>query len=418
MTPALCLRMTVDDLYPAPMRLVAIDPDTSVGDLCLIIHAALGLEPSPPGHFQTDAGDVEALDCLDEAALGLIFTGDSFASYHPTAGTWDIQLTQLSETEQPHTTPSLIDATGPDLVSALGGVEPMREMLEDVRQLLAGLPIPAQSMTDIFSCFPNYTVDQVRQRLTDCFPPLIVQRLGELSSTDLTALIDADLPDPFTPFGAPLTAAISVPEMLEHTFPELLPSTPLPTLSDADAAALGTRVADILRAIEAEPALTNAGYFKPKLVKALAALLNVPAYWLGSCSREDQTEPIGILHSTLIDMGLIEEWGPSIEIAGPGQSILAQPSTAAEELLTFFPVTFEADDVMTLAVIFAMLLREDSLLHSFIEDFGSEAWVINAYLFIELGILEPSITQPRLTAVGHGFVGELLADMRQLLHLD
>lgn len=191
LNPAVCVHVFVENSHPEVTRLMAIEPDTTVGQLMLIVHAALGLEPSPPGIVHTEDNEYSLVDILDEPAVDALLDPNETVYYQPAVGNWDIGLMQLSHTELPQQLPALIDNMGPDLVSSIGDPILMRSMLEDIRQVIAGVPVPMPKIDLITATFPTLSLPQIHQRLTQSFPPAIAQRMAELSDADLPSPLEA-----------------------------------------------------------------------------------------------------------------------------------------------------------------------------------------------------------------------------------
>ncbi|QPK79089.1 hypothetical protein G7Y31_11465 [Corynebacterium lizhenjunii] len=176
-------------------RFVVVAADATVGEIVLTAHAALGLDPSRPGtllvapEFSPDpAGDtpIQVLDVMDEPGLEFFFARGGIATYQPSVGQWGIIIRPLDVAYPMCAMPHLVDATGPDLLPAAESVEGMAALLGMVRMLLTGLDLEPEAREQLNSVFPNYPLEQIRTRLTECYPPAIAQRLQELSEASLS----------------------------------------------------------------------------------------------------------------------------------------------------------------------------------------------------------------------------------------
>ena len=419
--PAQCVLISLDSQYLEVSRLVGVDPDVTVGELALIAHAALGLEPAPPGHVHVGERLIEILDVLDEPAFHTLMNRSTGVDYHPSVGDWDIHLMFLSETRLQQATPALIDATGPDLVTAVGDGNRMRSMLEDVRQLLAGIPIPQTQWEAIQSIFPNYSLDQLRQRLTECFHPTIADRLRELSSVEDVMPEGLDFDTPFTPrMPARLEDPIGLREILLDSFPELQLDFPLPQLSDAAARTLGARLTGILRTLTSELRLTSTGAFRPALVKRLIEELDVEAFWPGAAtaSRESSVPPIGILHDFLVSMDYIEETSSRMNLAEETNRLFGDPGLVGEDYFTMLPFCDDDSDLVSTALLFCLLIRGEPLPLSGVPTKVGPEGPDNVHrtirLYQMLGILAPD-DPLRLTEAGRGMVGWQLHNLRGII---
>ncbi|APT93489.1 hypothetical protein CPHO_11975 [Corynebacterium phocae] len=407
MNPARRIEIWALFLTPQPLRTVAIDPETTVGDLCLIINAALGLAPSPPGRFENEDRIIEAMEVLDQLALPLIFA-DENASYEPSVGEWKILLTKGPYVEPEQKLPALLRCSGPDLVSEIGSPRGTVQIMNNVLNILSGRPVSADAAARIAEIFPNYSIDQVESRLTDCFAPQIIQRLAELSSTDLTHALDADLPAPFanpSPFELE-----PEPLSLTDAIPELAPDFELPRLNPGQRLEIGKRLAEILSLVREYDKLTASGYFKPDLVNQLLDIMPFEKLYRVPRPREIDNFPIEVIHGLLNVTGLIRETSTKIELTEKGEEVIAIPSLGAGIVAETLPLMESGDEFLPILFMLVKIIRGDKDIRRYLEDMLYQGWVANRAVLVIFGGMDDDTSEAN--DLGKALLGETIAHYR------
>lgn len=417
LNPAVCLLISVENTHPEVTRLIAIEPDTSVGQLMLIVHAALGLEPSPPGHVTTGASEYELMELLDDPATDTLLIAGETVAYHPAVGTWEITLTLLSSTELPMHLPTLIDATGPDLVSAIGDPLIMHSMLEDLRMILAGVGVPGPKIELIISTFPTYSLPQVHQRLTECFPPLIAQRLGELSdatvATPLEALTGGD-PFALKPLSDQLMdlaeeewehMAFVKNTALLNSIPHMDPEFELATLSRAHQEELVDRLRVILEMLSRHSTLTTRENLTPKFVKEFVDHPYFVNLGFSGSSRMDSVPLLDDLMWFLMEFDFIDIQGRTVVLTDMAQEAWDNPAATVEYLVNNCPY-IDSDSYFELLKALSLIdLGEVEAARAMREEMGYPEFYAGWNILQLLGIAEAGFTL-QLTPLGHEFLGD------------
>lgn len=417
------VRIDVENPFFTTSRFVAAPAELTVGEMMIIVHAALGLEPSHPGILVD--GDDTPIDVLSIIDQDFFETFREVAHYHPSDGAWNISISVADSSRVVMGLPALIAGEGPDLMSELGNAEAMFKVVLDVQATMAYMAVPTESMERIFALFPNYTLDQIHQRLTTFFPPAVAQRLATMG-TEAANLeggtkpaLPGDLPlDPFrsTPFE---DIPVPSPEMLKQwradiheAYPELRPDYELPALNDAIAAHVGQRIREYLEVIEEFPRLTGAGYLKQAAVARLKEGLNSPNDF-EDVKREDYHQPLLNLRGFLTDLDWIKTTTTDIKLTKYGRKAMSDPLWATQVVLNNIPYAYaEPEGIPQLSFELVHLFRGEW-------EFNPEydyTHAITRDLLFTLGILEDDSTFPDITDGCEGFLGEIITKVREELN--
>ncbi|MDO5032652.1 hypothetical protein [Corynebacterium sp.] len=443
--------------YLDVQRRVAVAADTTVGELMIVIHASLGLEPASPGRITVANQTYSVLELIDERASDLFF--NEF-TYQPSQTRWLISVCVLSETSVPMGLPALIDATGPDLLPALGSASEMRSALEQVRNLLSGLPVPEADMKRLMQTFPNYTLEQVRVRLTTHYPPAIAARLAEMGTkppsmpgfseqedsdspspadTDLTDLSEdlTDLPeeffDPFADldgfpsgpaggfFDGPrpwrssrIPAVPDIDEMraeIWEAYPELHADTELPPLEESSVHSIYERLRTYLMTIGDHPTLTQVGYIKPAAVRAIVESFPLDRY--KTTKSESYIEPLLALRECLRDISWVDFSRSQIWLTSRGVLAIEDPQRVVDDLLISIPFAY-ADDWGVPAVGFYLvdMLRGEATHH-----YPTAPDVrFTQQLLYALGVVKDEFGREGITPGYEGVIAELIRGLRTELN--
>ncbi|QPK79090.1 hypothetical protein G7Y31_11475 [Corynebacterium lizhenjunii] len=403
-------------LYVA--RYVAIPVDATMGELLLIGHAALGLEPSAPGTLQVAGDDVQVIDVMDEPAIDYIDAYGEAVVYRPSVGEWNIGIYPLGETQLSNELPQLIDATGPDLLPAAGSLEGMAIMLGNVRQLLSGFIIDAESTQDLMGAFPNYSVDQMRKRLSDCYQPAITQRLFEMAAKPLNLDEIAMLDD--GPRGRDSGFADedfderdTIDEWyvwddregsIFHDSPRLNPRTELAELTQADIDAVAGRLRAYFAVLAEHPQMTPAGYLNTRAVKKCIEVLGLEAY--RGCIRENQVWPLQALRNFLVNTGWLEQLATKLRVYGHIEKALNEnPNESIHHLLGSIPYAYTvSESALRVGLYMAELYRGKR--NSIWEDEPANTYTRD--LLQALGVMQDQ----QLVDARKGVVAEIIRNLR------
>lgn len=417
------VRVDVENPFFTTSRFVAAPAELTVGEMMIIVHAALGLEPSAPGILVEAGGDepIDVLAIIDEDFFETFHEG---AQYHPSDGAWNIVLSIADTSRVVMGLPALIAGEGPDLVSALGSAEEMFKVVVDVQATMAYMAVPAHSMEHIFAHFPNYTLDQIHQRLTTFYPPAVAQRLATMGTeaANLEGGTKPALPGdvPLDPFHDELEQ-LSTPttEMLEEwraeihaTYPELRPDYALPTFDDAIAHHVGQRIREYLEVIEEFPRLTGAGYLKQAAVARLKEGLNSPNDF-DEVKREDYHQPLLNLRGFLTDLDWIKTTTTDIKLTKYGHKAMSDPLWATQVVLNNIPYAYaEPEGIPQLSFELVYLLRGEWELNPEYD----YTHAITRDLLFTLGVIEDDSTFPIITDGCEGFLGAIITKVREELN--
>ena len=417
------VRIDVENPFFTTSRFVAAPAELTVGEMMIIVHAALGLEPAAPGILVEAGGDepIDVLAIIDEDFFETFRDG---AQYHPSEGAWNIVLSIADSSRVVMGLPALIAGEGPDLVSALGSAEEMFKVVVDVQSTMAYMAVPTDSMEHIFAHFPNYTLDQIHQRLTTFYPPAVAQRLATMG-TEAANLeggtkpaLPGDLPldplhDELEQLGTPTTKMLEEWRAEIHkTYPELAPDYALPTLNDAIAAHVGQRIREYLEVIEEFPRLTGAGYLKQAAVARLKEGLNSPNDF-DEVKREDYHQPLLNLRGFLTDLDWIKTTTTEIKLTKYGRKAMSDPLWATQVVLNNIPYAYaEPEGIPQLSFELVHLLRGEW-------EFNPEydyTHAITRDLLFTLGVIEDDSTFPIITDGCEGFLGAIITKVREELN--
>lgn len=416
------VRIDVDNPFFTTSRFVAAPAEVTVGEMMIIVHAALGLEPSRPGILvEDDDVPIDVMAVIDEDFFETFREG---VHYHPSEGVWSIHINVADTSRVVMGLPALIAGEGPDLMSDLGSAEAMFKVVLDVQATMAYMPVPTTSMERIFSLFPNYTLDQIHQRLTTFYPPAVAQRLATMGTEaanlegGTNPALPGDLPqDPFhTAFE---DFEMPSAEMLEQwraeiheAYPELSPDYALPALDDATVAHIGQRVKDYLDVIKEFPRLTGAGFLKQAAVARLKEGLQGPNSF-EDVKREDLHRPLLSLREFFTDLEWVKSTTTQIKVTEYGDKAASDPRWATQEILNNMPYAYSMPEgVPALGFALVNLLRRGDEYDSWF----NPTVAITFDLLFALGFLADN--SPYDGPIGHGeaFIGELLNGLREDLN--
>ena len=327
--------------------------------------------------------------------------------------------------------PALISGEGPDLVTELGSPQAMFSVMLDVQASMAYMGVAPNDMERIFQLFPNYTLEQINQRLTTCYHPAIAQRLATMGTEAANldggtqSSLASDLPfDPFNaqPWDDFIHDDVSLefpPELLEHwreeiheAYPELGPDFALPELSEATVQLIGQRVREYLEVIRDFPRLTGAGFLKQAAVQRLKDWLPKPNSY-EDVKREDYHQTLMNLREFFIDLDWLKCTTSTIRVTALGEKAALDPQYAMEVILTAIPWAYcPSVNAPQLGFDLVHLLRGDTATQI---DWDPVV-AITRDLFFALGILT-SDNQLATINTGHeGFVAAVLSPLRDELN--
>lgn len=424
------VRIVVENPYFTVTRFVATPAELTVGEMIIIVHAALGLEPSKPGQLMVRDDDepIDIFPIIDSDFY------DSFGEdihYHPSEGDWCITISIADTSRVVMGLPALISGEGPDLVTELGSTQAMFSVMLDVQASMAYMGVPPQDMERIFRLFPNYTLDQINQRLTTCYHPAIAQRLATMGTEAANleggtqSSLSSGLPfDPFSPhpwddfsddvddLGFPTELLEQWREEVYEAYPELSPDFALPELSEDTVHMIGQRVREYLDVIRDFPRLTGAGFLKQAAVQRLKDWLPKPNAH-ETVKREDYHETLLNLREFFIDLDWLKCTTSTIRVTELGEKAAHDPQFATELILRAIPFAYcLSDTAPQLGFDLVHLLRGDTATQL---DWDP-ILAITRDLFFALGILTSDNQLATITPGHEGFVAAVLSPLRDDLN--
>lgn len=424
------VRIVVENPYFTVTRFVATPAELTVGEMIIIVHAALGLEPSSPGQLMVRE-DEEPIDIFPIIDSDFYTSFGEDVHYHPSEGDWCITISIADTSRVVMGLPALISGEGPDLVTELGSPQAMFSVMLDVQASMAYMGVPPQDMERIFRLFPNYTLDQINQRLTTCYHPAIAQRLATMGTEAANleggtqSSLSSELPfDPFSPhpwddfsddvddLGFPTELLEQWREEVYEAYPELSPDFTLPELSEDTVQMIGQRVREYLDVIRDFPRLTGAGFLKQAAVQRLKDWLPKPNAH-ETVKREDYHQTLLNLREFFLGLDWVTCTTSTIRVTELGDRAARDPDFATQLILGAIPYSYSPPSgAPQLGLDLVHLLRGDipTQLN------WDPILIISRDLFFALGILTHDTHLATIKPGHEGFVAAVLASLRDDLN--
>ncbi|QPK79091.1 hypothetical protein G7Y31_11480 [Corynebacterium lizhenjunii] len=348
MNPAYVVTITPQPEALGISRMIAIPAETTMGELTAMVDAAMGLETNGPGELQASSKPwIRVADIHGESAAEFLTSNEQILYTADTDGLWQLFLTYEATTTLPSALPALIDATGPDLLPAAGSIPGMVQFLYAVQALLAGKRPQPRPLEKIMHAFPNFSIEQMRLRLTECYAPDIIDRLREASGT--AALLQHE---------KFLSTEQMLAELLQK-YPELASDYDLPPLQLEDKGLLYYRYSTFLYVLQDHPELTESGLLAPEAVAELVESFGIDSQ--RGNTDEETVIPIRALRELFDNMCWIKLSKTHVHVTEDGLRALEEPVWGVRALLRAIPLAYDPDAVPAVCFHAVHLLRGETL---------------------------------------------------------